>query len=94
MDAVERDITYLKDFGCRAAGCLDPAWAERGLHASNCVQAELDHATEVADFWKKLAIHALADLDYLDVPILLIKNMDVEVRREVKEFQRNQTSYS
>jgi hypothetical protein len=32
----------MRGAGCAAAGCTDPAWRGRGLHAPNCVQPDID----------------------------------------------------
>lgn len=43
------DLSYLRTYGCQSAGCTDPAWAERGLHAPNCTQGEIDLALDEID---------------------------------------------
>lgn len=44
--------------------------------------------------WKRLALHALHDLQVLGVPIEQIVGMDDEVLDEVERYGREQTSYS
>lgn len=44
--------------------------------------------------WKKLALHALSDLQLLGVPIEKMIDVDDEVLREVEAYQRNDTAYS
>lgn len=43
------DFDYLRGFGCQAAGCDHPDYAEWGHHAPNCVQPEIDLALDEID---------------------------------------------
>jgi len=55
---------------------------------------ELSFSFEEATKWRKLALHALSDLDVLGVPIDKIIGVDEEVLKEVGDYQRDQTSFS
>lgn len=43
------DLSHLATYGCAAAGCADPAYADRGRHAPNCTQSEIDLALHEVD---------------------------------------------
>jgi hypothetical protein len=38
----DSDLAAMCTAGCAAAGCTDPAWRDRRLHAPNCVQPDID----------------------------------------------------
>jgi hypothetical protein len=38
----DSDLHAMRDAGCVAAGCTDPAWRDRRLHAPNCTQPDID----------------------------------------------------
>jgi hypothetical protein len=38
----DEDLDAMRAAGCVAAGCTDPAWRDRRLHAPNCVQPDID----------------------------------------------------
>jgi hypothetical protein len=38
----DSDLGAMREAGCVAAGCKDPAWSDRRLHAPNCTQPDID----------------------------------------------------
>lgn len=87
-----------REFGDHPVHQTDTEACERcgkptGIGAQPCLTCWPAIATVDAE-WKRLALHALSDLDYLGVPIGDITGVDDEVLRAVEEYQRGQTAYT
>lgn len=74
---------------------------DKALEALDMI-ARMDALREIARtgawypprYWRALALHALADLDALGVPIDQIDGVDESILEQVREHAREQTAYS